>query len=555
MRLRYILILSISITALSFVGCKPDEPKPDDKPNPFPTFTIPTYADDYSSISSWANRNKWNLANVHDPSVAYYKGYYYMYGTDASYGNAHDGHGHFQGKRSTDLVNWDWVGGPFYQAPTWVADSLNAIRSRMGLDVIAKDKIEYGYWAPVVRRVNVGGQEILRMYYSIVIFNYIKTGNLSSSPFDGSWTERSFIGMCESTDPAGAVWTDKGFVTTSSSDRGKNFSRASTNDWSAYFYYNAIDPTYIVTPEGKHYLIHGSWHSGFALLQLDATTGKPINKLGEPYASSASELTTRYGVRIGTRTAGSRWQGSEAPEIIYNPELKKYFLFVSYDPLMTTYNIRVGRSDKPEGPFLDFNGKDMREEEDNLPILTYPYQFKGHKGWAGTGHNSIFQDKSGAYYLASQARLSPENHLMDLHVRRVFWTKDGWPVLSPERYAGTEQMNIRKNDLAGEWEVITIHGDVPLRDLEAGQILWGENHLKSEEVNRSVVVRLSKDYSISGEMTGKWTFENGILKLNTDNITIELQVFAGQDWEYEKKTLLFTGLNDKGYSLWGKRIK
>ena len=144
---------------------------------------------------------------------------------------------------------------------------------------------------------------------------------------------------------------------------------------------------------------------------------------------------------------------------------------------------------------------------------------------------------------------------MDLHVRRVFWTKDGWPVLSPERYAGTEQMNIRKNDLAGEWEVITIHGDVPLRDLEAGQILWGENHLKSEEVNRSVVVRLSKDYSISGEMTGKWTFENGILKLNTDNITIELQVFAGQDWENEKKTLLFTGLNDKGYSLWGKRIK
>ena len=96
---------------------------------------------------------------------------------------------------------------------------------------------------------------------------------------------------------------------------------------------------------------------------------------------------------------------------------------------------------------------------------------------------------------------------------------------------------------------------MPLRDLEAGQILWGENHLKSEEVNRSVVVRLSKDYSVSGEMTGKWTFENGILKLNTDNITIELQVFAGQDWENEKKTLLFTGLNDKGYSLWGKRIK
>jgi arabinan endo-1,5-alpha-L-arabinosidase len=68
-----------------------------------------------------------------------------MYGTDASYGNAAEGHGHFQGKRSSDLVNWDWVGGPFYEAPSWVADSLNAIRSRMGLASISEDNIRYLY--------------------------------------------------------------------------------------------------------------------------------------------------------------------------------------------------------------------------------------------------------------------------------------------------------------------------------------------------------------------------------------------------------------------------
>src|ERR1035437_3146359 len=130
MRLKYFLILAIGFTALSFVGCKKDGVVPKViKPDPGTNFTIPTYADDYSSISSWSNRNKWNLANVHDPSVAYYNGYFYMYGTDASYGNEAVGHGHFQGKRSTDLVNWEWVGGPFYDPPTWVADSLNAIRS------------------------------------------------------------------------------------------------------------------------------------------------------------------------------------------------------------------------------------------------------------------------------------------------------------------------------------------------------------------------------------------------------------------------------------------
>jgi len=41
----------------------------------------------------------------------------------------------------------------------------------------------------------------------------------------------------------------------------------------------------------------------------------------------------------------------EAPEIIYNPELKQYFLFVSYEPLFSFYNIRVGHSVNPDGPF------------------------------------------------------------------------------------------------------------------------------------------------------------------------------------------------------------
>ncbi|HRG03474.1 MAG TPA: arabinan endo-1,5-alpha-L-arabinosidase, partial [Paludibacteraceae bacterium] len=407
MKLKYFLILFITLVTLSFAGCKEDEPKPDgEKPNPVPSFTIPTYADDYSSISSWTNRNKWNLANVHDPSVAFYKGYYYMYGTDASYGNAHEGHGHFQGKRSTDLVNWDWVGGPFYDPPAWVADSLNAIRTRMGLPVIAGDKIQYGYWAPVVRRVNVGGQEILRMYYSIIIDNYIKTGKAATSAnFDGSWGERAFIGMCESTDPAGAVWTDRGFVTCSSSDRGLNYNRASTNDWSAYFYYNAIDPTYIVSPDGKHYLIHGSWHSGFALLQLNATTGKPLNTLGNPWANNAGELASRYGVRIGTRTANSRWQGSEAPEIIYKDGY--YYLFMAYDGLDVPYNTRVVRSATIEGPYLDITGRNFTAGAgDSYPIVTHPYKFNLSNGWVGISHCAVFKkENTNEWFYMSQGRL------------------------------------------------------------------------------------------------------------------------------------------------------
>lgn len=550
MRQTYLLFLLISIIALSFVACNKDDIIPDEEePDVDKEWTIPAYADDYSSISSWLNRNKWNLANVHDPSVAYFNGYYYMYGTDASYGNEHAGHGHFQGKRSKDLVNWKWVGGPFYDPPLWAADSLNAIRLRMGLDAITKDNIQFGYWAPVVRRVNVGGQEMLRMYYSIVIFNYIKTG---TTTFDGSWSERAFIGMCESTDPAGAVWIDKGFVTGSSSDRGLNYSRASTNDWSGYFYYNAIDPTYIVTPEGKHYLIHGSWHSGYALLQVDAVTGKPLNTLGEPYANSVSELTARYGLRIGTRTASSRWQASEAPEIIYKDGY--YYLFLAYDGLDVPYNTRVVRSANIEGPYLDITGRNFTEGHgESYPIVTHPYKFNLSNGWVGIAHCGIFQkENTNEWFYMSQARLPANvngnaysNALMMGHVRRIVWCPASpnepdnlWPIALPERYAAVPDYGIiTKDSLIGKWEHINL------------KYSYGQQ-------NGASTLTLNADGTMSGALTGNWSYDVTKKQLTMGKVVVCVE--REVDWEATPRrvTFVYAGTEKNlNATYWGKKTK
>lgn len=552
MRLKLLLILPITLFAFSFVGCEDNGVEPEEnEPDTLANFTIPTYADDYSPIASWTNRNEWNLANVHDPSVAFYDGYYYMYGTDASYGNEAEGHGHFQGKRSTDLVNWDWVGGPFYDAPSWVADSLNAIRLRMGLNAIANENIKYGYWAPVVRRVNVGGKDMLRMYYCIIIDNYIKTGNANTpANFDGSWTERAFIGMCESTDPAGAVWIDKGFVTSSSSDRGKEYSRTSLSDWSAYFYYNAIDPTYIVTPEGNHYLIHGSWHSGFALLQVDASTGKPLNTLGEPYASSVSELTSRYGLRIGTRTDGSRWQGSEAPEIIYKEGY--YYLFMAYDGLAVPYNTRVVRSTNIEGPYYDITGRNFTNGRgDCYPIVTHPYKFNLSYGWVGISHCAIFQkENTDEWFYMSQGRL-PENvggnpysnAIMMGHVRRIVWCPASvsepdnlWPIALPERYAAVPDYgNITKDSLIGTWEHINL------------AYSYGQQ-------NGATELSLNADGTMTGALTGNWNYDatTKYLTLGKVVVCVEREV----DWEATPRrvTFVYAGTEKNlNATYWGKK--
>ena len=90
-------------------------------------------------------------------------GYFYMCQTDASYGNAHAGHGSFHMRRSRDLVNWEYMGATMTTTPAWVKEMLNEYRAECGL--ARTDSPNYGYWAPVTRKIN---DQRVRMYYPIV---------------------------------------------------------------------------------------------------------------------------------------------------------------------------------------------------------------------------------------------------------------------------------------------------------------------------------------------------------------------------------------------------
>ncbi|MBO4243835.1 MAG: arabinan endo-1,5-alpha-L-arabinosidase, partial [Bacteroidales bacterium] len=222
------------------------------------------------------------------------------------------------------------------------------------------------------------------------------------------------------------------------------------------------------------------------------------------------------------------------------------YLFVSYGPLVTTYNVRVLVADNPEGPYKDYYGIDPRGEVNTLLILTAPYRFEGHPGWAGLAHCSVFNDGAGNYFLASQGRLQPENMMMDLHIRRLFFNADGWPVVSPERYAGEQDITLTESDLYGIWEFITIKDNEQRRSGEDGQV--ADNHLLPEETN------VSKKIEISAQNISD--FAQNSFSLMVDNNKIKgVKVFAGHDWELKTNTLLISAVDSCGFSLWGKKIK
>lgn len=498
------------------------------------SYVAPTYPDNYVNLADWNKRNEWNLANVHDPTVVLAEdGYYYMYQTDASYGDAHTAGGHFHGRRSKDLVNWEYLGGVMQSLPDWVIPKLNEIRKEMGLNETSANSNNFGYWAPCVRKVRNG---LYRMYYSIVC-----PGTLNGN---GTWSERAFIGMMENPNPANNNgWVDKGYVITNASDKGLNF-QVAADDWAnCYYKWNAIDPSYLIDKNGKHYLIYGSWHSGIAALELDAETGKPLNALPLPWGNN--EDIAAYGSLLATRRMGDRWQASEGPEIIYNATTGYYYLFVAYDALAVPYNTRVCRSTSIYGPYIGIDGTNLTQYGgEMLPVVTHPYKFNNSDGWVGISHCAIFDDGNGNWYYASQGRF-PENTggnphsnaLMMGHVRSIRWTSNGWPVVMPERYGAVPQVAITEDELTGKWEHIDL------------SYSYGKQKTSSS-------MTLSADHKITDGTWkgGTWSYDADKQILTANGVELCLQ--RETDWEANPRThtIVYAGYtNSKTY--WGKKKK
>lgn len=494
-RLTYIKHIAVAaVVMLIAVSCKKDsggETTPPVTPpvNPpvTPAFDINSINDTYAALAPFTNYLEWGSHNVHDPAIIKEGEYYYAYSTDVGYGI--DVRSGLQIRKSKDLVQWTYAG--------WVFNSLPALGS--GFIRQAGGEPFNSLWAPCV--VKVGTE--FRLYYSLSC----------------SLPRLSVIGLATATNLLGP-WVEKGLVVTS----GNNSSVQT----------NAIDPSVIVANNGEHWMMYGSAWDGIYSVKLDPATGLAL-------------VNGDKGKRIANRgfTSGKYNGNIEGADIIYNAQLNKYYLFIAYDWLETKYNVRVMKGDKPDGPFYDFNGADANTNVDHGPMIIAPYKFSGHSGWQGVAHSTTFSDGAGQYFIAHQGRPGIDKYFMNMQVRKLFWTADGWPVASPERYAWEKDSLISQNDIVGEWEQIVLgYNVVPGYSVEQA----------SPDFQNSVSLTIAANGVLNGNSSNTWTYAAPWLELKWANgFTDKVFVQKGRDWENKKNTIIFSGLNNLGTCVWGKK--
>lgn len=439
---------------------------------------------------------KFKNVSVHDPSIILADdGCYYIFGS------------HMQAARSEDLIAWKMFSSLDKCAlqPNYVKEFGEALSWAKAAT----------FWAPDVQRLADGRYYL---YYCCCE---------GSSPL-------SALGVAVSDRPEGPYQNLGVFL------------KSGAPGYDATTLPNVVDPNVFYDNDGRLWMVYGSYSGGIYILEMDERTGFPLE--GQGY---------------GKKLLGRNHSRIEAPYILYSPETEYYYLFLSFGGLNAAdgYNIRVCRSRAPDGPYLDSHGHDMIEcggrngtffnDPDYEPYgvkLLGGYCFQRIEGDASAkkpvayrspGHCSAIRDEAtGRYFLVFHTRFAGQGERYQLRVHQMFMNDVGWPVVLPERYGGEPAAPVDAAERPGLYKLV-LHGhDINLTE-----------HL-------SVTAALNADGSVTGDLDGAWTCENGRdIALTLDGTDYCGVMNLGYDADAESWVPCLTALDAEGCALWGVRAR
>ena len=441
---------------------------------------------------------------VHDPSVLRAGSTYYVYGS------------HMASASTTDLMSWTQL----TTGPTFPNSLIRNQNPQTEFSEILAWAQTTTFWAPDVIRLGDGRYY---MYYCAC---------KGDSP-------RSALGLAVADSPTGpfahvAVLLKSGMA--GASEDGTTYN--------ANVHPNVVDPAVFFDQAGKLWMVYGSYSGGIFIMEMDPATG--LQKPGQGY---------------GKKLIGGNHSRIEGAYIIYSPESAYYYLFLSFGGLDAAggYNIRIGRSRNPDGPFLDAAGTDLTNVKgpngsffDDAAIAPHGVKLMGgyqflhvagepgstSRGYISPGHNSVYYDPATAKYsLVFHTRFVGRGETHEVRVHPMFVNADDWLVVAPHRYAGETIASTDLGRIVGNYKLI--------------------NHGKAitATVSTSAAISLLAGGSVTGAVAGTWQLAGN------HDVTLVLAgttyrgVFVRQ-WDDDSQVwvLTFTALSNNGVAVWGSKV-
>jgi arabinan endo-1,5-alpha-L-arabinosidase len=192
---------------------------------------------------------------------------------------------------------------------------------------------------------------------------------------------------------------------------------------------NAIDPGLLLDPTtGRLWMVYGSYIGYIRLVELDPKTGKRFGPRTTKDPKTGKTVTNPDKPIDIAITC-------EAADLIYHDGW--YYLLATHGSCCrgadSAYNIRMGRSKKVTGPYVDANGVDM--------IKAGGKQLLGSRGrLIGPGHFGMMDLGQGIYKFTMhwEADLDRGGASI-LDIRPLLW-KDGWPLAGENLKDGTYEI-------------------------------------------------------------------------------------------------------------------
>ena len=367
--------------------------------------------------------------------------------------------------------------------------------------------------------------------------------------------------------------------------------RYQTGDSWGSFWPNCIDPCVFYDDDDNLWMSYGSWSGGIFIIRLDKTNGLrdytytfPYQISGKTVTPGGADANCTSDPYFGKKIAGGYYVSGEASYI--QKVDKYYYLFMSYGGLTAAggYQIRVFRSEKPDGPYKDCLtsmgigavydkprvnfGTDANRDEGVKLFGNYQWETMPNAELA-QGHNSAIVDHKGRALIVYHTRFLNRGEEHEVRVHQLFVNQDGWLVAAPYEFSGETYTD---NDIATQqlYDATKVAGDYQIIAHPYRQ------NTAAMDYEKPVTIHLNADGSISGKYTGKWELVSGTSYINltlkgvaTANAEVKFKgVLTEQTIDYTNiKALCFTALSSsdglatsggaslqtRGLSIWGSK--